>query len=76
MEETIVHTFQKSESEEGRISLRNYKGKTYVDLRVFFKPKGEETFKPTKKGLTLDVRFLGELLSGIEKACAKEPVTA
>ena len=64
----IVHSFRKNESEEVRICLREYKDRSYVDLRIFFEETETGEFKPTKKGLTLDVAFLTELKRGIEKA--------
>jgi len=69
MEETlIVHSFRKNESEEVRISLRGYKDRTYLDLRLFYEDGDSGEYRPTRKGLTLDVAFLTELKRGIEKA--------
>lgn len=64
MEDQIVGAFKKSETEEVRLTLRNFKGKDYLDLRVYFCAEGMEGFKPTKKGLTL----AAELAPGLEKA--------
>ncbi len=66
MESQVVHSFKKSDTEEIRVSLREYKNKAYVDVRLFFQA-GEE-FKPTKKGITLGVEHLFELRAGVEKA--------
>jgi hypothetical protein len=63
-----IHSFRKNESEEVRISLRGYKDRSYVDLRIFFEAGNSGEYLPTRKGLTLDVAFLAELKRGIEKA--------
>lgn len=69
MEQTlIVHSFRKNESEEVRICLREYKGRTYVDLRIFYEAVDSGEYRPTKRGFTLDAAFLMELKRGIEKA--------
>lgn len=61
MEDQIISAFQKNETEEVRLTLREYKGKSYLDLRVFFKSQGMEAFKPTRKGLTLPAELAPEL---------------
>ena len=61
MEDQILHAFKKSETEEVRLCLRQYKGKAYLDLRVHFRAEGMTEFKPTKKGLTLAAEFASEL---------------
>ena len=67
MEKELVHQFKNHEDDEVRISIGNYKDKTYVDLRLFFKDKQGE-FAPTKKGLTVPAELISELAKGIEKA--------
>jgi len=61
MEDQIVGAFKKSETEEVRVTLRNYKGKAYLDIRVYFCTEGMDGFKPTKKGLTLAAELAPEL---------------
>lgn len=58
-----IYTFARSGSEEIRISLNEYKGHEYIDLRVFYKsPSG---FLPTKRGLTLKREHVLELIQGV-----------
>ncbi len=61
MEDQIVSSFKKSETEEVRLTQREYKGKSYLDLRLFFRAEGMEEFRPTRKGLTLPVELAPEL---------------
>ncbi len=61
MEDKIVGAFKKSATEEIRLALRNFKGKSYLDLRVYFRAEGMAEFKPTKKGLTMAVELAPEL---------------
>ncbi len=61
MNDQLIHAFKKSESEEVRLSLREFKGKTYVDLRIFFCAKGSNEFAPSRKGVILSVAHASEL---------------
>ena len=61
MEDKIIHAFKTSATEELRFSHREFKGKTYLDLRVFFCPKGSDVFKPSRKGVTLSAVHAPEL---------------
>ena len=61
MNDQLIHAFKKSESEEVRLSLREFKGKTYLDLRLFFCAKGSEEYKPSRKGVILSAAHAHEL---------------
>jgi hypothetical protein len=61
-----LHSFSKNSLEEVRASLTEYKGKQYIDLRVFYKADDEE-FRPTKKGLTLALELIPELEEAVKK---------
>lgn len=69
--EKIVHSFRKNDVEEVRVTLRQYKERVYVDIRIFFESQGQ--FLPRNKGLTLSAEFLPELKRGIEKAVKEAP---
>jgi hypothetical protein len=60
----FVFSFKKNSMEEVRASLTDYKGKTYVDLRVFYRDE-DAAWKPTKKGITLAPELLPELEQAI-----------
>ena len=61
MEDQIVGAFKKSETEEVRLTRRDYKEKSYLELRLFFRAEGMEEFRPTRKGLTLPIELAPEL---------------
>lgn len=62
----ILYSFPKNAMEEVRASLTDYKGKKYIDLRVFYKGDHDE-MKPSKKGLTLAPELIFELENALQK---------
>ncbi len=75
MDNQVVHQFTRNQDETVYMSLRHYKNKKYLDLRIFFQPKDSEEMIPTKKGLTLGVEYLSELKKGIS-ICEKRLQTS
>lgn len=65
-EAKVVHSFPKNPLEEVRASLTVYKGKQYVDLRIYYKGDDDE-FRPSKKGLTLALDLFPELEEAVAK---------
>lgn len=65
-EPQLVHSFPKNPLEEVRASISVYKGKQYVDLRVYYKGDDGE-FRPSKKGLTLSLDLFPELEQAVGK---------
>ena len=59
----LITTIEKNADEEIRVSLREYKGHPYIDIRLYWKPPEGEP-GPTKKGVTLNP----ELFPGLKKA--------
>jgi len=56
-DDKTVYSFEKNALEEVRASLSTFRGKQYLDLRVYYKADDGE-YKPTKKGLTLPILSL------------------
>jgi hypothetical protein len=54
-----------------KVRLTEFKGRNFLDIRDFFKPKNAVDYAPTKKGIALDVSKVAELISLIEQAEAK-----
>lgn len=67
MEKQAVYSFKRNENEEVRVSIGEYKDKTYVDCRIFFETKTGD-WSPTKKGITIASDLVPELIKGLEKA--------
>jgi hypothetical protein len=64
--DVFVHSFPKNPLEEVRSSLTVYKGKQYVDLRVYYKGDDGE-FRPSKKGVTISLDLFPELEESVRK---------
>jgi len=65
-ESVLVHSFMKNALEEIRVSISTFKGKKYLDIRVFYQDDSGE-FKPSKKGVALSPELLGELEAALSK---------
>ena len=66
-QEEIIYEFDKNEREVVKLRKSVFKGKEYVDLRLYVKtPEGEDDI-PTKKGVNLPVEMIAELKKAIAK---------
>ncbi len=66
-EEIIVHSFLKGEDEEVRLAVHKYKGRYYIDLRVWFQDENGGGFKPTRKGVSVPADRFEDLKAGMDK---------
>ena len=62
-----IHSFSKNQDEEIRISIRKYKGRHFIDLRLWFESKKGEEYRPTKKGVFFSIEQLPEFKRGIDR---------
>ena len=63
-QEEILYAFDKNEREIVKLRRSTFKGKEYVDLRLYVKtPDGEDI--PTKKGVNIPVEMVDELKKAI-----------
>lgn len=62
-----VYTFPRAEGEEVRIGIREYKNQRYLDLRIWFQASAQEEFRPTKKGICLDLGQMPHLTRGVQE---------
>lgn len=67
MESVVISEFQKNKMEDFKLSLTEYQGHILLDFRIYFKDKQGES-KPTRKGITLNVKFFPELKEAITAA--------
>lgn len=67
-EDRLIHRFPRGEDEEVRLSLRKYKGRQYLDLRLWFLHGETGEYLPTKKGLIVGVEHLNDLKCAVERA--------
>ena len=66
-ESQVIHSFSKNDHEKFSLSLRKYKGKHYIDFRLWFQTKSDPTFRPTRKGIIFPIEYLAELSQGINR---------
>lgn len=62
----IIEKFQKNSFEEIQISFNQYNENYLIDIRVFYKDDNDE-YKPTKKGISLNVKLFPELEKAVQK---------
>jgi hypothetical protein len=63
----IIGEIERGETEVLRVSAEEYKGRKYIDIRIYFE-NDENEWKPTKKGVTVQPEKVAEFLSLIRKA--------
>ncbi len=63
----IIGEIERGETEVVRVSTEEYKGRKYVDVRIYFENDQGE-WKPTKKGVTIQPDKVEEFLELIKKA--------
>jgi len=66
-ETQVVHSFPRGTGEEIQIAIRKYKGKYYIDLRLWYQAKNENDFRPTRKGLVVPLERLSDIKEGLER---------
>ncbi len=75
MDNKIVGTLTKNSRERLCVSLGEFKGHPYVDIRLFDTMDPDKSV-PTKKGLAVHPRLIPELISLLEKARQQSPTGA
>ena len=63
----FVYSFPRADGEEVRIGIRDYQNHRYLDLRIWYQAEGEEQFRPTRKGLSLNFDQFTHLNRGIQE---------
>lgn len=71
-----VGSIRKTDTAEVRISRSYWKGRPVVDLRIWFVPDGSADFVPSRKGLTIDVGKLPELVNLLSSVADESPQIA
>lgn len=67
-EPKIIATIPRSATEQLQIAINEYKGKSYLDLRIFYTTDDGATWLPTKKGVTCSPENIETLRDAIEEA--------
>ena len=66
----LIAEFNKNSLEKVRIVLTEFKGKKLLDIRAYYDASENEEpdWRPTKKGISISLDLIDELLKGLEKA--------
>lgn len=62
-----IAEIDKTETEKIIISVKEFKGHSYIDLRLFFLSDKME-WLPTKKGITLNKKTIESVIKGLQDA--------
>jgi len=67
----LIKDIQRNANEIIRIEVSEFKGKELINIRIWYVAardnNGNEIYKPTQKGIALDIAEFGELKNGIDK---------
>jgi hypothetical protein len=67
----IIKDIKKNNNEIIRIEVSEYKGRDLINIRIWYQTidsgSGDLVFKPTQKGVTLNISEFEELKDGVEK---------
>ncbi len=66
-ESKLIATVPRSATEQMQVAINEYRGKKYLDLRIFYTTDGS-SWLPTKKGVTVAPENLEMVKEAIEKA--------
>lgn len=64
----LISTIERSSTEQLQIAINEYKGKKYLDLRIFYTTDNGASWLPTKKGVTISPGDLSILKEAVEVA--------
>ena len=64
----ILATIERSDTEQLQISVSEYKGRSYLNMRIFYTTDEGSTWLPTKKGVTFSPDQLDLLEEAIQNA--------
>jgi hypothetical protein len=64
-EPKLIHKFEKNPLEQIWVTMSQYKKKDYFSIRLYYQVDGEG-WRPTKKGITLSVDLVPDLLRAVE----------
>jgi hypothetical protein len=62
-----IFTLWKNRKEQVRVRLSHYEGHNLLDLRVF-EPDAEGKLRPSKRGVSINVQKIDELIEGLVQA--------
>lgn len=67
-EKKLLATIPRTATEEIQVAISEYKGKQFLDLRIFYTTDGGNSWLPTKKGIAVYPENLDLLREAIDVA--------
>jgi len=67
-EPKIIATIPRGATEQLQISINEFKGKSYLDMRIFYTTDDGASWLPTKKGVTCSPENIEILKDAIDQA--------
>ena len=67
-EPKLIATVPRSATEQLQISINEYKGKSYLDMRIYYTTDDGLNWLPTKKGVTVSPENMELLKDAIDEA--------
>ena len=64
----LLAAIERSDTEQLQISISEYKGKSYLNMRIFYTTDDGATWLPTKKGVTFTIDRLDLLEEAFQDA--------
>ena len=62
----LIYQIEKNGGDVVRFEVSEFKGKEYINIRIWYEtPNGE--YKPTQKGITLELSKMSELSEGMKR---------
>ena len=72
MTDITIATISKNKREQLHVAIREWKGHTFVDLRVYV-GGGDKGIVPTSKGVGIKGHLLAEVIAALQKAAGLLP---
>jgi len=67
-ESKLIAAIERNERERVQVAINEYKGKSYLDLRIFYTTDGGDSWRPTQKGVTIAPEHLETLRDAVDEA--------
>ncbi len=64
----LLAAIERSDTEQLQISISEYRGKSYLNMRIFYTTDDGATWLPTKKGVTFTPEQIDILEEAIQEA--------
>lgn len=71
MKESLLAKIERNTTEEIQVAIKEYKDNEYIDLRIYYTVDDGDTYKPTKKGVTIPFDRLDKLIKALNEAKEK-----